>query len=165
MHLDLIGGSWPRFFSIFLTINLLILHVDPSSNYKLPRTNSFNPLKRNYYYINIIKILGLQMERLRKKWMKSLPKNKMASVLVWNLNMFSASHFFYISLLPFTQQRTRFTPLLEMNFWLQLCFFNRFKFIRFGFEPNQTRSDIFSVWFGLNFRFHRFCPIHLHPYS
>ena len=31
------------------------------------------------------------------------------------------------------------------------------------FKPNQTRSDIFSVWFGLNFRFHRFYPNHLHP--
>jgi len=52
------------FFSIFLTNNLVILHVD-SLNYKLPHTNSFNPLKTKCY-INIIKRPGLQMERLRK---------------------------------------------------------------------------------------------------
>jgi len=128
-------------------------------------TNSFNPLKRKYYYINIIKTLGLQMERLRKSEWSLCQRTKWQVCWCGILICFLHHIFFYISLLPFTQQRTRFTPLLEMNFWLQLCFFNRFKFIRFGFEPNQTRSDIFSVWFGLNFRFHRFCPIHLHPYS
>jgi len=30
-------------------------------------------------------------------------------------------------------------------------------------ELNQTRPDTFFVWFGLEFRFRRFCPSHLHP--
>jgi len=31
------------------------------------------------------------------------------------------------------------------------------------FQTDQTRSDIFSVWLGLDFRFRWFCPNHLHP--
>ena len=45
-------------------------------------------------------------------------KKKEKSKCVWfgNLNMFYASHFFDFSLLPFTQQRIKCTPLCEMNF-------------------------------------------------
>ena len=62
-------------------------------------TNSFNPLKRKYYYINIIKTLGLQMERLRKSEWSLCQRTKWQvcwfGILICFLHhIFFTSHFF-----------------------------------------------------------------------
>jgi hypothetical protein len=45
------------------------------------------------------------------------------------------------------------------------CKQGRFRLVRFGINPNNTRLDTFSVWFDLDFWFCQFYPNHLLPYS
>jgi hypothetical protein len=51
---DALGTNWGQLTPVlqcFLTSNIIILHVDPSSNYKLPPHNSIkDKLSHKYYY-------------------------------------------------------------------------------------------------------------------